>query len=184
MADEARRSARQRTPSARLFSQTKATPDRGRKVKKTARVKPKQSTGSPARRRRPKKGRREAVEEVTARPGFIDDLTSSPPTQALDNQPAAAEEEEEAAPAQEQPFLFDLCYSAIAGKEELPASIRTRRATWPGEDGYSMFDLDEWKLEVLLRQRPRQCKIVNVRLTAGYEGCKEVDKVRSDAYED
>jgi len=47
-----------------------------------------------------------------------------------------------------------------------------------------MFDLEEWKLEVLLRQRPRQYKIVNVRLTAGYEGCKEVNKVRSNAYED
>jgi len=92
MADKARRSARQRTPSARLFSQTEATPDRGRKVKKTARAKPKQSTSSPARRRRPKKGRREAVKEVTAPPSFIDDLTSSLPTQVLNNQPTTVEE--------------------------------------------------------------------------------------------
>ncbi|KAK3081360.1 hypothetical protein LTS18_007530 [Coniosporium uncinatum] len=182
MADEARRSGRQRTASQRLHSQTDVTPDCGRKAKRTARPKQKESAGSPAPRPRPKKKGKTAVPVIVE---TEPELSPTPPTQALNEDQIVGEEDEVAAEQEEElPFTFELRYSAVAGKEELPASIRTRRATWPGSSGYSMFDLEEWKLEARLRQRPRKYKTLNIRLTASFEGCKEADKVRSDAYED
>jgi len=138
------------------------------------------------------KAKAKAIEPVVVSPPSSPLSLPADHSQALDIDQIADEEEEElpSEPREEvveeevQQFSIDVRYSAVAGRDELPASTRTRREAIVGNVGYGMFDIEEYQTEVLLRQRPKRYKVLNIRLTASYEGMREGDKVRSDVYEE
>jgi len=81
----------------------------------------------------------------------------------------AAEEEKQ---QEAGPFNFRTTWRALCGKEHLPG-IRSGCYT---KDTLFMYDIEQWKSEVLSNLRPKTFRVVSLVATASHEKCRQADE--------
>jgi hypothetical protein len=80
--------------------------------------------------------------------------------------------EEEPKRKDASPLKFRTTWRAICGKEHLPG-VRSGGYT---KDTLHIFDIEQWKQEVLSDLQPRIFRVVSLVATASYERCRQADE--------